>query len=99
MSCITNEPSKNSGRAFCVITGLFLVLALAILIFGLMHRSEQPQIFGRYSFSYVLLLLGIAAAVIYFSWVFTFCLKIYPFILCTRKVGKRLNSPTRSDPV
>ena len=70
MSCITNESYKKSGRAFCVITALFLLLALALLIFGLMHKSEQPQVFGRYSFNYGLLLLGLFSTVVYLSWVF-----------------------------
>ena len=70
MSCITNESSKKAGRAFCVVTALFLLLVLAILIFGLMHKSDQPQVLGRYSFSYGLLLLGLFAVVVYLSWVF-----------------------------
>ena len=51
MPCVTNKSSKKTGRAFCVITVLFLLLVLVIFIFGLMHKSEQPQVLGRYSFS------------------------------------------------
>ena len=69
MSCITNEASKKAGRAFCVFTALLLLLVLAIFIFGLMHKSDEPQVFGRYSVAYVLFLFGLFAAVIYLSWV------------------------------
>lgn len=70
MSCIDNESSKKTGRAFCVTTALFLVLTTAIFIFGLLHKSDQAQIFGRYSYTYGLFLLGLFSAVVYLSWVF-----------------------------
>lgn len=69
MSCITNESSKKSGRAFCAVTVLFLLVLLAMLAFGLLHKSDQPQVLSRYSFSYGLLLLGLFSAVIVLSWV------------------------------
>ena len=65
VSCIPNKHSKKAGRAFCVTTALFLLLALAMFVFGLMHRSDHPEILGRYSFSYGLLLLGLLATVGY----------------------------------
>jgi len=70
MACINYKSSKKSGRAFCVFTAFFLLLLLAAFIFGLMHRSDQPQILGRYSLTYGLLLLGLLSAVVYLSWVF-----------------------------
>jgi len=70
VSCITNNTSRRSGRAFCIVTAMFLLLSLAIFIFGLMHRSEQPWILGRYSSGYAALLLGLFVIVLYFLWVF-----------------------------
>ena len=69
MSCIGHSSSGKSGRGFCVTTFLFLLLVLVALIFGLMHKSEQPQLLGRYSFGYALLLLGLFAAAAYLFWV------------------------------
>lgn len=65
MACITNGSSKKQGRAFCVITVLFLLVLLAILVLGLLHKSDQPQILNRYSVSYGLLLAGLFSAVIF----------------------------------
>ena len=48
---------------------LIFLLTLMILVFGLMHKSDQPQILNRYSFGYVLLLLGLFAVVACLSWV------------------------------
>ena len=39
-----------------------------IFVFGLIHKSDQPQILNRYSFSYVLLLLGLFVVVVCLSW-------------------------------
>jgi len=65
VSCITNGSSKKPGRAFCVITVLFLLVLLAMLVFGLLHKSDQPQILNRYSVSYGLLLAGLFSAVVF----------------------------------
>ena len=65
VSCITNGSSKKSGRAFCVVTVLFLLIMLAMLVFGLLHKSDQPQILDRYSVSYGLFLLGLFAVVVF----------------------------------
>ena len=70
MSCITNDTHGRSGRTFCVVTAVFLLLSLAIFIFGLMHRSDQPLILGRYSSSYAAFLIGLFVIVVYFFWVF-----------------------------
>ena len=69
MSCIAGDATKKTGRAFCAVTILFFLLALMILVFGLMHKSDQPQILNRYSFSYLLLLLGLFAAIACLAWV------------------------------
>ena len=69
MSCITNDTSRKSGRAFCIVTALFFLLSLATFIFGMMHSSEQPWILGRYSSGYAVLLVGLFAIVAYFFWV------------------------------
>ena len=49
---------------------MILLVLLAMLVLGLLHVSDQPQVLGRYSYSYGLLLLGVFSAVIFFSWVF-----------------------------
>ena len=68
MSCLTSGVTKKTGRVFCVVTVLIFLLTLMILVFGLMHKSDQPQILNRYSFGYVLLLLGLFAVVACLSW-------------------------------
>lgn len=70
MPCISDKSSGKSGRAFCVLTALFLLLLLATFVFGLMHKSDQPQVLSRYSLSYALLLLALLAAVVCLFWVF-----------------------------
>lgn len=70
MACLDDKSSKKSARAFCVFTALCLLLVLATFIFGLMHRSEQPEVLGRYSLSYGLLMLVLFSIVVYLSWVF-----------------------------
>ena len=69
MSCITNDAARKSGRVFCVVTVLFFLLTLMIFVFGLMHKSDQPQILNRYGFSYVLLLFGLFAVLACLAWV------------------------------
>jgi hypothetical protein len=69
VSCITNDATKKSGRVFCVVTVLFFLLALIILVFGLMHESDQPRILNRYSFGYAWVLLGLFVVVGYLFWV------------------------------
>jgi lysophospholipase L1-like esterase len=70
MSCVNGEASKKAGRAFRVLTALFVMLMLAVLLLGLLHKSDQPQIFGRYSTAYGLLLLGVLAVTVCLCWVF-----------------------------
>ena len=69
MSCITDDTTKKTGRVFCVVTVLFFLLVLMTLVFGLMHKSDQPQILNRYSSGYVLLLLGLFAVLAWLAWV------------------------------
>jgi hypothetical protein len=69
VSCINNDTIEKTGRIFCAVTVLFFLLALMILVFGLMHKSDQPQILNRYSFGYLLLLLGLFAVVACLFWV------------------------------
>jgi lysophospholipase L1-like esterase len=69
MSCIATDATKKTGRVFCIISILFFLLALMILVFGLMHKSDEPQILNRYGFSYALLLLGLFVVVAYLFWV------------------------------
>lgn len=69
MPCITRETTKKSGRVFCIVSALFFVLTLMILFFGLMHRSDQPQILDRYSIHYSLLLLGLFAMTACLGWI------------------------------
>jgi len=42
---------------------------LVVLVFGLMHKSDQPQILDRYSFSYLLLLSGLFIVIVCLGWV------------------------------
>jgi lysophospholipase L1-like esterase len=70
MPCVSSKSPERSGRAFCTITAIFLLVVLATFVFGLLHHSDQPQVFGRYSISYGLLLLGLFATAVYLVWVF-----------------------------
>jgi len=67
--CISNGSFEKPGRAFCIVTVLFLLVLLALLVFGLLHRSDQPQILNRYSLNYGLLLLCLLFAVVFLCWV------------------------------
>lgn len=70
VSCLANEYSGKPGRVFCLVTVLFLLVLLAVLVWGLLHRSGQHQVLNRYSFSYGLFLLGLLFAVVFLFWVF-----------------------------
>ncbi len=67
---MSGEPLNKAGRVFRVVTALFLILVLAILILGLMHKSGQPQILNRYSPAYALFLAGLCMIAVYLGWVF-----------------------------
>ena len=69
MSCTGKGTTEKTGRVFCVVTVLLSLLVLMTLVFGLMHKSDQPQILGRYSLSYALLLLGMFAALACLFWI------------------------------
>jgi hypothetical protein len=64
------SPTRRPSRAFLVITAIFFVLSLAALVYGLLHKSSDPQILGRYSTTYAILLTGI-----------TFCVMLLGFII------------------
>jgi lysophospholipase L1-like esterase len=66
---MAEELSKKTGLAFRAITAVFFVLVMATLIFGLMHRSEQPQILNRYSHAYALFLAVLSVVALYLGWV------------------------------
>lgn len=67
---MTDKPSGKAGRVFYVVTAIFFLLVLATLVFGLMHKSSQPQIFGRYSLAYASILAALFATAFYLGWVF-----------------------------
>jgi hypothetical protein len=62
------ENKYRTNRAFSLVTGALICLALLALIFGLMHQSSQPTILGRYSSGYFALLLALAAVVGILTW-------------------------------
>ena len=62
--------SGKAGRIFQVVTAIVLLLVLTTLVFGLMHKSSQPQLLGRYSLAYAYVLAGLFAAAFYLGWVF-----------------------------
>ena len=49
------------GRAFKLVTVLLVLLGLILLGWGLTHKSSEPQLFERYSYSYALLLVAVAS--------------------------------------
>ena len=55
---------RRPGSGFFVLTVVFLILCLAVLGYGLLHKSSEPQILGRYSAAYAILLGGIALVVV-----------------------------------
>lgn len=67
---MTEELPGKVRRIFRIITALFFVLIMAILIFGLMHRSDQPQILNRYSHAYAIFLAVLSMLALYLGWVF-----------------------------
>jgi len=67
---MTDKSSGKAGRIFYVITAMFLFMVLATLVFGLMHKSSYPQIFGRYSPAYAIVLAALFATAFYLAWVF-----------------------------
>jgi hypothetical protein len=67
---MTDKPSGKAGRVFYVVTAIFFLLVLATLVFGLMHKSSQPQVFGRYSLAYAPILAALFATAFYLGWVF-----------------------------
>lgn len=67
---MTDKSSGKAGRIFYVITAMFLFMVLATLVFGLMHKSSYPQVFGRYSPAYAIVLAALFAAAFYLAWVF-----------------------------
>jgi lysophospholipase L1-like esterase len=67
---MTDKSSGKAGRIFYVITAMFLFLVLVTLVFGLMHKSSYPQIFGRYSPAYAIVLAALFATAFYLAWVF-----------------------------
>ena len=58
---MSQAPAKTH-RALRWIIGLFLLLTLLLLGWGLMHQSEYPQLLGRYSYGYAMLLAALAVA-------------------------------------
>jgi len=67
---MTDKTSGKAGKIFYVVTAVFFLMVLATLVFGLMHKSSQPQIFGRYSLAYTAVLAALFATVFYLGWVF-----------------------------
>jgi len=56
--------TRRPGSGFFAITFVLLMLSLTVLGYGLLHKSSVPQILGRYSISYAILLTGIALVVV-----------------------------------
>jgi hypothetical protein len=67
---MTDKSPVKAGRIFYVVTAMFLFLVLATLVFGLMHESLHPRIFGRYSPAYAVVLAALLATAFYLAWVF-----------------------------
>lgn len=56
--------TRRPGSGFFAITFVLLMLSLTVLGYGLLHKSSVPQILGRYSISYAILLTGIVLVVV-----------------------------------
>lgn len=59
----------SSGRAFRYVTAVLLLLVAALLGVGLLHKSSEPVILGRYSVAYTCLLMALLAIAISLLWV------------------------------
>ena len=51
----------NIGKTFKIITIITIIITIVLFAWGLTHQSSEPQIFGRYSVGYVILLLVLLA--------------------------------------
>lgn len=67
---MTDKSPVKAGRIFYVVTAMFLFLVVATIVFGLMHESSHPRIFGRYSPAYAVVLAALLATAFYLAWVF-----------------------------
>lgn len=64
-----SDPPFRPGRAFQFITALLLAILGFALAFGLTHQSSKPEIAGRYSVEYSMLLAILMAAFGSLVWV------------------------------
>jgi hypothetical protein len=62
---MTVENYRRAGNIFRAVTALLFLLVTMVFIYGLMHKSGQPQILSRYSVSYALFLAGLLLTSIY----------------------------------
>lgn len=60
--------SSSAHRTVKLISALLLAASLGFFVFGLLHVSETPEVLGRYSRSYALLLSGLAFVVAGLAW-------------------------------
>ena len=61
--------SASSGRAFRYVTVVLLLLVAALLGIGLLHKSSEPEVLGRYSLAYTSLLMTLLAIAICLLWI------------------------------
>ncbi len=55
-----SNPKPRGPRALQLINLLFLLLVVALLVWGLAHRSSSPDVLGRYSSAYAAFLVALA---------------------------------------
>ena len=56
------------GKTFKIITIITIIITIVLFAWGLTHQSSEPQIFGRYSVGYALLLLLLLAVASLLIW-------------------------------
>lgn len=61
-------PPHRPSRLFRVITLVLAALILGVLAWGLTHRSESPEILGRYGVAYAMLLALLAGIAVILAW-------------------------------
>ncbi len=104
---MADDLAGRSGSGFRALTKFFLILSLVTLVYGAMNKSSHPDLLGRYSYSYAVLLIGIALVVSLLAgllwrppqtlvrWVgniYAFIISAMLAILCV-EVGLRLVNP------
>ncbi len=65
---MVDSAPNRSRSGFRALTGIFILLGLTLLIYGLFHKSDQPELLSRYSTSYAVLLACIAVVVLALCW-------------------------------